>query len=162
MKYFAVAGWSGSGKTTLITKLVEYFKSKNKRVIAVKNIPHHYHLQPETKDSHKFLTAGCDEVFLLSKQDIVAIQRNDTENKIFSLLENKYSHSDIILLEGLSGPGIPVIEVFDSKKNEAPKFPIKNLAALISDNKDIGGEAAPVFDFDDIDGVIKFMEDYYG
>ena len=128
----------------------------------MKNIPHKYHLEPETKDSYKFLEAGCAEVFLVAGGEIVNMQRNDKEGKIFSILKAKSADSDFVLLEGLCGDGIPVIEVFDSQKNEAPKFPSKDLCALISDKKNVFAGEIPVFDLDDIESVTKFMEDYYG
>lgn len=162
MKFFSIAGWSDSGKTTLISKVTEKFKLKNKRILAVKNIPHKYHLQPEAKDSFKLLASGCDEVFLVAKNEIVSMQRNEKKGKIFEILEAKSLNSDYILLEGLFRDDIPVIEVFDSQKNETPKTSLKKLCAIVTNKESIGNVNVPVFDFDDIDGVVKFMEDYNG
>jgi molybdopterin-guanine dinucleotide biosynthesis protein B len=162
MKFFSIVGWSGSGKTTLISKLTETFKLENKRVAAVKNIPHEYHLQSETKDSYKFLASGCDEVYLVARNEIVNMQRNDKKEKIFEILQAKAAALDYILLEGISRGDIPVIEVFNFQKNETPKMPFKNLSALVTNKKDFDTIDIPVFDMDDIDGVVKFMEDYNG
>lgn len=128
----------------------------------MKNIPHQYHLQPEAKDSFKFIAAGCDEVFLVAKNEIVSMQRNDKKEKIFDILEAKAVKSDYILLEGLFREDIPVIEVFDCQKSDAPKMPVDDLCALITNKKDTGNVKVPVFDVDDIDGVVKFMEEYNG
>ncbi|MCK5056319.1 MAG: molybdopterin-guanine dinucleotide biosynthesis protein B [Candidatus Aminicenantes bacterium] len=162
MKFFSIAGWSDSGKTTLISRLTEKFKVKNKRIAAVKNIPHKYHLQSKKKDSFKFLASGCLEAFLVARNEIVSMQRNDKKDKIFEILESKADNFDYILLEGLFRDDIPVIEVFDSQKNEAPKMSFKSLCALVTDKKNIDNINIPVFDFDDIDGVVQFMEDYHG
>lgn len=162
MKFFTIAGWSDSGKTTLISKLTETFKMKNKRVAAVKNIPHKYHLQPETKDSYKFLAAGCEEVYLVAKNEILNMQRNDNKEKIFEILEAKAAVFDYIFLEGLFREDIPVIEVFAYQKNEAPKIPLNRLSALVTNKKDFDAGDVPVFDIDDVDGVVKFMEAYNG
>jgi len=162
MKFFSIAGWSDSGKTTLISRLTEKFTAKNKRVAAVKNIPHKYHLQSEKKDSFKFLASGCMEAFLVARNEIVSMQRNDKKEKIFDILESKADTYDYILLEGLFREDIPVIEVFASQKNETPKMPFKSLCALVTDNKNIDNVDIPVFDLDDIDGVVNFMEAYHG
>jgi molybdopterin-guanine dinucleotide biosynthesis protein B len=162
MKFFSIAGWSDSGKTTLITRLTEKFKSKNKRVAAVKNIPHKYHLQPETKDSFKFLSSGCDEVFLVAQNEIISMRRKDTEKKIFEILESQRVPFDYILLEGLFRDDIPVIEVFDSRKHNEAKMSLQNLCAIVTNKEKMNGIDIPLFEFDDIDGVAKFMEDYHG
>jgi molybdopterin-guanine dinucleotide biosynthesis protein B len=162
MKFFSIAGWSDSGKTTLISKLTERFNMKDKRVAAVKNIPHAYHLQPETKDSYKFLTAGCKEVYLVAQNEIVNMLRNDKKEKIFEILEAKAAAFDYIFLEGLFREDIPVIEVFDSRKNEAPKMSLDKLSALVTNKKDVAAGDIPVFAVGDIDGVVKFMEAYNG
>ncbi len=160
VKIFSIAGWSGSGKTNLITKLIKKFKSKNKRVFVVKNVPHKYHLEPEAKDSFCFLKAGSDEVFLVAQKEIVSMQKNDREGKIFEILQTKTGSSDLVLLEGLYRSDIPVIEVFDSQKNKAPRFSLKKLSALVTDKENMG--TVPCFRFDDLDGVVRFMEDYDG
>ncbi len=178
MKVFSIAGWSGSGKTTLILHLAAAFKQKDRKVLAVKNIPHKYHLEPEAKDSFKFLNAGCSEVFLVARDEIVNMQRNDTQEKIFEILEGKANGNDIVLLEGLLRDDIPVIEVFDARQHEAPKIALEKLSALVTvsdlnQGKDKGkiknqpdtgepGEPVPVFDANDINGIVQFMEGYYG
>lgn len=162
MKFFSIAGWSDSGKTTLISRLTEQLKVKNKRVAAVKNIPHKYHLQSEKKDSFKFLAAGCVEAFLVARNEIVSMQRNDKKEQIFEILESKSGTFDFVLLEGLFREDIPVIEVFNSQKNEAPKMSFESLSALVTDKKNIDNVDIPIFGFDDIEGVVQFMEDYHG
>ncbi len=162
MKLFSIAGWSDSGKTTLIARVTEIFKAKNKQVFAVKNIPHRYHLQPETKDSFTLLAAGCSEVFLVARNEIIDIQRNDKDDKIFEILASKSAAADYVLLEGLIRENIPVIEVFDPRKNEAPKTPLTNLCAMVTQKEKIGDLELPVFDFDDVAGVAAFMENYDG
>lgn len=162
MKLFSIAGWSDSGKTTLIARVTEIFRSKNKKVCAVKNIPHRYHLQPEAKDSFTLLAAGCSEVFLVARNEIVDIQRNDKDGKIFEILASRSAETDYVLLEGLIRENIPVIEVFDSQKNEAPKTPLTNLCAMVTQKEKMRNIDLPVFDFDDVAGVVAFMENYNG
>lgn len=160
MKVFSITGWSGSGKTTLITRLIKHFKMKNKRVIAVKNTPDKYYLEPESKDTFKFLEAGSDEVCLVAKNQMLTMKRRDSNDDVFEMLETQYADCDILLLEGLHREDIPMIEVFDSTKHETPKFPIETLSAIVSDKPVTG--AIPNFSTNDIKRIINFMEVYDG
>jgi len=159
---FSVVGWSGSGKSTLIVRLIERFKAGNKKVMVVKHVPHEYRLEPAAKDSFKFLQAGSDEVLLAAREEILSMQRNDRQGKIFDLIAEKSAQYDIILLEGLHRPGIPLIEVFDPHKNPAPKFPLAQLSALVTGCPGYESGGIPCFHIGDIPGLARFMEDYYG
>jgi len=90
------------------------------------------------------------------------MQRNDREGKIFDLIAEKSAQYDIILLEGLRRPGIPVIEVFDPHKNPAPKFPPAELSALVTSSPGYKAGEIPCFHIDDVTGVARFMEEYNG
>ena len=158
MKIFSFTGWSRSGKTTLITKIIEKLKQKKKTVVAIKNIPNKYNLEPESKDSFKFLNAGSDEVFLVAKKEILNIKKINHKDDVFEILKSTFNNYDIVLLEGLHRENIPVIEVFDSTREKGTKFPINRLSAIVSDQKIT--QEIPCFDFKDIDGIIKFIEDY--
>ena len=160
MKVFSIAGWSGSGKTTLITQLIGYFKQKNKKVIAVKRTPHKYYLEPESADTFKFLEAGAEEVCLVAKNEMMQIRQITDKTNVLTILKTQYQNCDFLLLEGLRQTDIPLIEVFDSGKNDTPKFPIETLCAVVSD-KPIT-TIVPNFDRGDIKKISNFMEAYNG
>lgn len=160
MKVFSITGWSGSGKTALIIRLIKHFKLKNKKVIAVKDAPHKYYLEPESKDTFKFLEAGSDEVCLVAKNEMLTMRRITNKTHVFEMLETQYADCDILLLEGLCRDNIPVIEVFDSTKHEALKFPVEALSAVVSDKPVT--EAIPNFNINDIKQITNFMEAYDG
>lgn len=159
-KIFSITGWSGSGKTTLITRLIKHFKSLNKRVIAVKHTPHKYYLEPESTDTFKFLEAGSETVFLAAKNQLLSMKQINGTNDVFAILESHQNNCDFLLLEGLRKNNIPMIEVFDSTKNNTPKFPLQQLTAIVSD-KPLTTEI-PNFNFANIEEITKFMEDYNG
>ena len=159
-KIFSITGWSGSGKTTLITRLIKQLKAANKRIIAVKSAPHKYYLEPESTDTFKFLEAGSDMVFLAAKNELLSMTRIDDTRDVFALLESHQRNCDFLLLEGLRKNNIPMIEVFDSTKNKALKFPLEQLTAVVSD-KPVTDEI-PNFNIDKIEDITKFMEDYNG
>jgi len=159
MKIFSIAGWSGSGKTLLITRLIENFKAKKQRVIAVKNAPDTYELQPEAKDTAKFLRAGADEAFLIAQNELLRMSRIKAPQDLLEDLKSRLFEDDIVLMEGLYEPGIPVIEVEDASRPQAQKFPLANLAALVSAGKCPAG--LPCFHPDQISEICAFMESYY-
>lgn len=160
MKIFSIAGWSGSGKTMLITRLIENFKAKKRRVIAVKNAPDSYTLQPEAKDSAKFLKAGADEVFLIAKNELLRMTMIHSPQDLLEDLKARLFEDDIVLMEGLYMPGIPVIEVDDPSRPQALKFPLTKLAAMVSADKSVTG--LPCFHPDQIAEITAFMEEYHG
>jgi molybdopterin-guanine dinucleotide biosynthesis protein B len=160
MKIFSIAGWSGSGKTLLITRLIENFKAKKRRVIAVKNAPDTYDLQPEGKDTAQFLRAGADEVFLIAKNELLRMSRINAPRDLLEDLKARLHEDDIVLLEGLCQPEIPVIEVADAGSRQPLKFPLAKLAALVSTEKSSPG--LPCFRPDQIAEICAFMEEYHG
>jgi len=161
MKMFSITGWSGSGKTTVITRLIQHFTSANKRVVAVKNAPDKYYLEPETKDTFKFLAAGTEKVYLAAKKELLTMQRVENKTHVFALLEKEVNHDncDILLLEGLRRDDIPMIEIFNSTVNDSPKFSFDQSVAIISD-KPVTDEI-PNFNRDNINEISTFMEAYH-
>jgi len=162
MKIFSIVGWSGSGKTTLITGLIKRFVQKKKKVAAVKNVPHKYYLEPESSDTFRFLDAGAEEACLTASNELLFIRKNTAPNNTLSFLEKRYSDCDFLLLEGFRDKNIPLIEVFDSTLNNLPKFEIETLAAVVSDMplSIENPTKIPVFNRNDIDGIINYLEDY--
>jgi molybdopterin-guanine dinucleotide biosynthesis protein B len=160
MKIFSITGWSGSGKTTLMARLILHFKAKNKRVVAVKSAPDKYYLEPESKDTFKYLEAGAQTVYLAARNELLTMRHISTKEDVFAILQREVSADscDLLLLEGLRRHDIPMIEVFDSSKSDGPKFPFKDLAAIVSD-KPVTGEI-PNFDIDNIKDISTFMEAY--
>ena len=75
-----------------------------------------------------------------------------------SILKTQYANCDFLLLEGLRQNDIPLIEVFNSSKNNTLKFPIETLCAVVSD-KPIE-TTAPNFNLKDINEISNFMEVY--
>jgi molybdopterin-guanine dinucleotide biosynthesis adapter protein len=160
MKIFSIAGWSGSGKTTLINNLIASFKAKKRRVIAIKNAPDTYALQPEAKDTAQFLRAGADEVFLIANNELLRMSLINAPQDLLEDLKSRLYEDDMVLMEGLYMPGIPVIEVDDPNRSKALKFQLANLAAIVSNQKCPSG--LPCFRPDQIAEICAFMEEYHG
>lgn len=158
MKIFTIAGWSGSGKTLLIARLIERFKARNQRVVAVKHAPHLDSMQPEGKDSRRFLEAGADEVVLLTARELTRIRTLGNEEARFGLLTSCFRDEDMVLMEGFHQEGIPVIEVVDARINPETRLPVERLAAIICDPP--LALPIPCFSKNDVDRIADFMEEY--
>jgi molybdopterin-guanine dinucleotide biosynthesis protein MobB len=158
MKIFSIVGWSGSGKTSLISRLIEDFKGRKRRVIAVKKAHRDVTLQPEAKDSAKFLRAGADEVYLLAPGELLRMTRINGDSDFLSGLLSGLRENDVVLLEGLTRPGIPVIEVADDSGRQPLKSQPAALAAVVSARP--GPADARCFHPDQISAIAAFMEDY--
>lgn len=159
MKIFSIIGWSGSGKTTLITRLIENFRARNRRVVAVKSTHAGCTLQPEGKDTARFLQAGAEEVYLLTNREMLRMTPLDSPEALLADLGSRLGGADIVLLEGLTRPGIPIIEVQDPEGKKPLKTAAENLAAIVH-----AGGVTPgctCFHPDDIEAIGKFMEAYH-
>jgi len=155
MKIFTFAGWSNSGKTTLIIKLIKEFKRRNLKILALKNAPKKYYLEPEGKDSSEFLKAGADSVYLTSQRELIKMEIVENNDEIFEKLEPEFSKYDIIILEGLKQEGVPIIEVFNSELGDELKIKPNELFAIFSD-KQIDN-SLPYININDIESIANFL-----
>ncbi len=161
MKIFSIVGWSGNGKTMFITRLIEDFKAKGRRVIAVKSTHAAYDVQPEGKDTARFLQAGAEEAYLLTEKEMLRMTKLASPDALLAELEARLAPDDIVLLEGLTRPGIPVIEVEDPEGKKPLKTNLEALAAVVGPGKAaIAGKA--FFQAGDIAAVVRFLEETHG
>jgi molybdopterin-guanine dinucleotide biosynthesis protein B len=159
MKMFSIVGWSGSGKTLLITRLIASFQARQRGVIAVKRTHGGYALQPEGKDSARFLRAGAREAYLVADGELLRMTPLAAPADLLAELQGRWQPDDIVLLEGLSQPGIPIIEVWDPRLQKELKTRPGDLAAVVSAAADTGSR--PCFHPDDIEGICAFMEAFH-
>jgi molybdopterin-guanine dinucleotide biosynthesis adapter protein len=160
MKMFSIVGWSDSGKTLLITRLIESFQARQRAVIAVKSTHAGYALQPEGKDTARFLQAGAREAYLVADGELLRMTRIAAPADLLAELQERLRPDDVVLLEGLSQPGIPVIEVQGPRQEKELKTRTADLAAIVS--AAAGAFSCPRFYPDDIEGIRAFMEAYHG
>lgn len=138
----------------LIERLIKEYKKKGKKVSSVKLIKNKYNLEPESKDSFKFLDSGSDNTFLVSRNQLIKINKINEIEDFYSFLEE--IDSDLIFIEGFTkNPNVPKIEVFNSKINKSLKYEDK-IKAIIT-NENIKSDL-PVFNKQEINKIIDFME----
>lgn len=155
---FSLVGWSGSGKTGVITALISHFKGRGQTVLALKNVPHEYTLQPEGKDSFQFLAAGADRSVLTSQGEIMVMKRKQEKENLLETIQSILPDADWVLMEGLVLENVPVIQVLDSRTEKGFKFPLEKSYAIVSD-REVPADI-PRFDRADISGLAQHMEDH--
>lgn len=159
MKIFSIVGWSGSGKTTLITRLIENFNTRGRRVIAIKRAHAACSIQPEGKDTARFLQAGAKEAYLLAGKELLRMTPLAGPEELLAELESRLDHDTIVLLEGLTHPGIPIIEVKTTQGDDTLKTGLDQLVALVGVSGGVMGR--PHFHPDQIADIAAFMEEYH-
>jgi molybdopterin-guanine dinucleotide biosynthesis protein B len=160
MKEFSFVGWSGSGKTTLITRLVTALTDKGGRVVCVKRADHAATLEPEGKDTARFVEAGAESAFLVADGELVRMQRVASAGEALEMIAAEAGGADWVLLEGAVREGAPVIEVLGPDPGGGSKFPAERLAAVVGSRDP--GLGVPFFASEDVDGLVAFMEGFYG
>jgi len=152
----SIIGKSDSGKTTLILKLLPELKRRGYKVAVAKHCPCGFDLDIEGKDSYKFSQAGGVGTFLSSEEEIALLRPREGLSNLKEKLQNYFSDFDLVLMEGYNNePGIKKIQIIRSGIREMDS-PLDEIIAYISDmplDKD-----KPVYNLDDISGIISFIE----
>ncbi len=155
MKAFAFCGWSGSGKTTLIVRLIEELSRKQKKIKVLKRGESDVALQPEVKDTARFLAAGAKETIYINDFQAVRFFSGKKIEQIWTELQNE--DIDYLFLEGFFPRGVPVIEVC-SETEPARRYRGNNLIATVNcAHPDLGIKN---FTFQDLSAIINFLEDF--
>jgi molybdopterin-guanine dinucleotide biosynthesis protein B len=121
MRIFHIIGQPGAGKTTLVAEIVKKLCQENISVGTIKHSAHAHELDKPGKDSFIHRTAGAAPAAMMTKT-MAAIYlpvTSDTGADITpaTLIEQYYTHLDIVLIEGwISGP-YDKIEVWRERVN---------------------------------------------
>ena len=156
MNTFTFTGWSGSGKTTLISKLIRVLSERGWKVMAVKKVPDKYDLEPEGKDSRKFLEHGARTVCLVADRQLLKMRSIKNPEDLFELEAKEIKEHDFVLIEGKLSSESYIFEVFNSEISETPKTDKSHLSAIISDTKVFSG--VKHFTRNSINDIADFME----
>lgn len=154
----SVTGRSGSGKTTLIEKLILHYKNLGKKVSVIKSMRHDFDTDPEGKDTFRYRESGASASIITNGKKFAFISENDKNDNPLDLAKRFFNDSDIIIIEGFKEGDMQKIEVIGNSV-ETPLFrDDKNIKILVTD-KDFNTEL-PVYRRDDIDGVLRGIEQY--
>lgn len=112
MKTFGITGYSGSGKTTLLEGLIPRFVARGLTVSLIKHTHHAFDIDKPGKDSYRLREAGCSEVMLLSDNRWVLMhEMRGAQPPGLDEQLARFSHVDLVLVEGFKSAPIPKIEV---------------------------------------------------
>ncbi|MGI6590107.1 MAG: molybdopterin-guanine dinucleotide biosynthesis protein B [Eggerthellaceae bacterium] len=165
----AFVGVSGSGKTTLAEKVIERLTAKGYRVGAVKHHGHRgFDIDIEGKDSWRMTQAGAQHTVLVSPDRIAAYRSlpEGEEPPIEAVVQTMHD-VDVVVVEGYKHSGIPSIELHRAANcRQGDPSPLLNpgrAIAVVTDIPSLQADAdkrgLPVFAFDDVEGVVTFIEE---
>ena len=153
----SVVGNSGAGKTRLIEKLLRELSERKYTVAAVKDCPHGFDLDVEGKDSWRFTEAGARAAFLTSPGRIGLIEDKEPVPGLKIIAEHYFPSLDIVFGEGFSEEKeVAKIVVLRKGISDYVQSPQDNILALVT-NFEIKTDK-PVFNADDISGIVGFIE----
>lgn len=157
MNIFSFNGWSGAGKTTLITKLITELSNRGWKVMGVKKVPEKFHLEPEGKDSRKFLEHGADTVYLVAGKQLMKMRSIDKPEDFFIFANEDLEEHDFVIIEGLSTEGAFIFEVYNPEISKDLKTEKNILNAVISEYQVF--DEIRYFNRDDIKNIANYMEE---
>ncbi|MFH1156342.1 MAG: molybdopterin-guanine dinucleotide biosynthesis protein B [Pseudomonadota bacterium] len=132
---FQIIGQPGSGKTTLVVDLITELGRSGFTVGSIKHSSHAHELDRPGKDSFLHRQAGASPVTMMAR-DMAAIYLPKTRDMTPSvIMEQYYSHLDIVLIEGwINGP-YSKIEVWRKILGKPLLFPdIPGIRAIVTDD----------------------------
>ena len=156
MNIFSFNGWSGTGKTTLIAKLITELSSRGWKVMGVKKVPEKFHLEPEGKDSRRFLEHGADTVYLVAERQLMKMRSISKPEDYFIFAHEDQEEHDFVLIEGLSTRGAFIFEVYNPEILKDLKTEKDILNAVISEYQVF--DDIKYFNRDDIGNIANHLE----
>lgn len=159
-KVFGIVGYSGSGKTTLIERLLPEFARLGRTVNVIKHSHHDLELEPSTKDSARFRSAGASEVLVASPYRFAIVHelRGAPEPTLAEQLA-RLKPADLTLVEGFKREAIPKLEVWRAVTGQ-PCLALadRHIVAVASTGKpDL---PLPCLDLDQPAAIAAFILDY--
>lgn len=158
-KVIGVAGFKNSGKTTLVEKLVTALTARGYRISTVKHAHHSFDIDHEGRDSFRHRHAGASEVAVVSKSRwaIIHESRGDAEPTLDDML-NRLNPCDLVIVEGYKRDSHDKIEVRNLDLNHVQLAGDDPTIVAIAANGAVEHAPVPVFDRDDLQALVSFIE----
>lgn len=100
MKAVAIIGASDSGKTNLITALIQEFNQRGLKCGVLKKAMHEIELDPEGKDSWRFMETGARSAAVMTDDKLFLIKKREAKDSLLETALDKFSDVDLLLVEG--------------------------------------------------------------
>ena len=159
MKVIGIVGWKNSGKTFFAQEIIKKISNKKLSIASIKRAHHDFDIDKPNTDSYLHRKAGSTQIIVSSSKRWAKITELpfQKEKKLDELI-NELDHADIVFVEGFKNEIHPKIEIIsDANKNYLFKD-IKNVIALITDEKI--NSNLPQFKKKDIDLIVDFILKY--
>lgn len=160
--YFTFAGYSGSGKTTLAEKVIKELSDKGFKIAYLKHDGHKFQMDKEGKDTDRLKKAGAKAIAISSNDKYAMISDSNYRLTFMELSKILPNDIDIIIGEGFKDNDIPKIIVHrkENKKDRACPND-NNIIAAVTDVPEDFPDVDLIFELNDIENVVKFIEDYF-
>ena len=156
MKIIGIIGWKNSGKTYLAQKIIKKLNEKGLSVSSIKRAHHDFDIDKPDTDSYLHRKSGSKQVIVSSAKRWAKItELNDEKEKTLPELLNELKKIDIVIVEGFKKEMHPKIEIINSSKSEYLFKQIKNVVAIISDER--LSIPIPQFKKNEIDLIVEFI-----
>ena len=156
MKVVGIIGWKNSGKTFLAQKIIKKLNEKGLSVSSIKRAHHDFDIDKPDTDSYLHRKSGSKQVIISSAKRWAKITELDGEKeKKLSELLNELKKPDIVIVEGFKHETHPKIEIINTSKSEHLFKQLKNIVAIISDEK--LSIPIPQFKKNEIDLIVEFI-----
>lgn len=158
-RIIGVTGWKNSGKTTMTERLVAAFVARGLKVSTVKHAHHAFDIDKEGTDSFRHRAAGAGEVAIVSghRWALTHELRDEAEPKLEDILA-RLSPCDLVIVEGYKRGAHAKIELRRTgAKDSHPLSPDDPSIIAIASDRPIADETLPVFDINDIAGIVDFI-----
>jgi molybdopterin-guanine dinucleotide biosynthesis protein B len=157
MKIFAFAGISDTGKTHLIQELIHELKHRGYTISVIKHCPHGFQLEPEGKDTAKFVQAGADSACMYSSDGLAVCRQKKQSLDVRTISKDYLQPTDFVLVEGdKTDKGLKKIEVLRKGVSEKSLCSPEELIAIVSDYN--VSTDKPVFHPGEISAIADFLE----
>jgi len=156
MKVIGIIGWKNTGKTFLAQKIIKKLSAKGLSVSSIKRAHHDFDIDKPDTDSYLHRKSGSKQVIISSAKRWAKITELDGEKeKKLSELLNELKNPDIVIVEGFKQESHPKIEIINSSKSEHLFKQIKNVVAIIAEEK--LSISIPQFNTNEIDLIVEFI-----
>jgi molybdopterin-guanine dinucleotide biosynthesis protein B len=157
---FGVTGWKNSGKTTLAARLVAELTKRGYAICAVKHAHEKFDIDHPGRDSFKLREAGARRVILSSKRRWALMHELGEEPELgLPDVLAAAGPCDLILVEGYKREPYPKIEIRrdGSASREPLAGSVPDIVAIASDRPGEESDALPIFNIDDVAGMVDFI-----
>ena len=156
MKIIGIIGWKNSGKTYLAQKIIKKLNEKGFSVSSIKRAHHDFDIDKPDTDSYLHRKSGSkQEIISSAKRWAKITELNDEKEKKLPELLNELKKTDIVIVEGFKKEMHAKIEIINPSKSEYLFKQIKNVVAIISDER--LSIPIPQFKKNEIDLIVEFI-----